>query len=63
VPKLERSEPAVAAGGGTDGRDVVGTIAMVQATVAEQGSAAIDAAAPAGAKPGSARSVTASPSR
>ena len=53
VPKLEPSEPAVAAGGGTDGRDVVGTIAMVQATVAEQGSAAIDAAAPAGAKPGS----------
>ncbi len=51
APKLEPSEPAVAAGGGTDGRDVVGTIAMVQATVAEQGSAAIDAAAPAGAKP------------
>src|SRR5260370_20894041 len=53
APKLEPSEPAVAAGGGTDGRDVVGTIAMVQATVAEQGSAAIDAAAPAEAKPGS----------
>ncbi len=51
APKLEPSEPAVAAGGGTDGRDVVGTIAMVQATVAEQGSAAIDAATPAGAKP------------
>jgi lipoprotein-anchoring transpeptidase ErfK/SrfK len=53
APKLEPSEPAVAAGGGTDGRDVVGTIAMAQATVAEPGSAAIDAAAPAGAKPGS----------
>jgi lipoprotein-anchoring transpeptidase ErfK/SrfK len=53
APKLEPSEPAVAAGGGTDGRDVVGTIAMAQATVAEPRSAAIDAAAPAEAKPGS----------
>jgi len=53
VPKLEPSEPAVAAGGGTDGRDVVGTIVMAQAPVAEPGSAAIDAAPPAEAKPGS----------
>jgi lipoprotein-anchoring transpeptidase ErfK/SrfK len=53
APKLEPSEPAVAAGGGTDGRDVVGTIAMAQATVAQPRSAAIDAAAPAEAKPGS----------
>jgi hypothetical protein len=53
APKLKPSEPAVASGGGTDGRDVVGTIAMSQATVAEPGSAAIDAAAPAEAKPGS----------
>src|SRR6516164_5441512 len=53
APKLKPSEPAVAAGGGTDGRDVVGTIAIAQATVAEPGSAAIDAAAPAEAKPGS----------
>jgi lipoprotein-anchoring transpeptidase ErfK/SrfK len=53
APKLEPSEPAVAAGGGTDGRDVVGTIVMAQAPVAEPGSAAIDAAPPAEAKPGS----------
>jgi lipoprotein-anchoring transpeptidase ErfK/SrfK len=53
APKLKPSEPAVAAGGGTDGRDVVGTIAMAQATVAEPESAATDAAAPAEAKPGS----------
>src|SRR6516165_2154527 len=53
APKLEPSEPAVAASGGTDGRDVVGTIVMAQAPVAESGSAAIDAAAPAEAKPGS----------
>src|SRR6516162_633975 len=53
APKLEPSEPAVAASGGTDGRDVVGTIVMAQAPVAESGSAAIDAAPPAEAKPGS----------
>jgi lipoprotein-anchoring transpeptidase ErfK/SrfK len=53
APKLEPSEPAVAAGGGTDGRDVVGTIVMAQAPVAEPGSADTDAAAPAQAKPGS----------
>ena len=52
APKLKPSEPAVA-GGGTDGRDVVGTIVMAQAPVAEPGSAAIDAAPPAEAKPGS----------
>jgi hypothetical protein len=53
APKLKPSEPAVAAGGGTDGRDVVGTIVMAQAPVAEPGSAAIDAAPPAEAKPAS----------
>jgi len=53
APKLEPSEPAVAAPGGTDGRDVVGTIVMAQAPVAQPASAAIDAAAPAEAKPGS----------
>ena len=53
APRLEPSEPAVAAPGGTDGRDVVGTIVMAQAPVAEPASAAIDAAAPAEAKPGS----------
>jgi lipoprotein-anchoring transpeptidase ErfK/SrfK len=52
APKLKPSEPAVA-GGGTDGRDVVGTIVMAQAPVAEPGSAAIDTAPPAEAKPGS----------
>jgi hypothetical protein len=51
APKLKPSEPAVAAGGGTDGRDVVGTIVMAQATLPE--SEAIDAAPPAEAKPGS----------
>ena len=50
APKLKPSEPAVA-GGGTDGRDVVGTIVMAQAPVAEPGSAAIDAAPPAEAQP------------
>jgi lipoprotein-anchoring transpeptidase ErfK/SrfK len=53
APKLQPSEPAVASGGGTDGRNVVGTIVMAQAPVAEPGSAASDAAAPAQAKPGS----------
>jgi len=53
APKLQPSEPAVASGGWTDGRDVVGTIVMAQAPVAKPGSAAIDAAAPAEAKPGS----------
>ena len=53
APKLNPSEPAVASGGGTDGRDVVGTIVMAQAPVAEPGSAAIDTAPPAEAKPGS----------
>ena len=53
APKLEPSEPAVAAPGGTDGRDVVGTIVMAQAPVAQPASAAIDAAAPAEVKPGS----------
>jgi hypothetical protein len=53
APKLEPSEPEVASGGGTDGGDVVGTIVMAQAPVAERGSAAIDAGAPAEAKPGS----------
>jgi lipoprotein-anchoring transpeptidase ErfK/SrfK len=53
APKLKPSEPAVAAGGGTDGRDVVGTIVIAQAPVAEPGSAAIDAAPPAEAKPAS----------
>jgi lipoprotein-anchoring transpeptidase ErfK/SrfK len=51
APRLKPSEPAVAAGGGTDGRDVVGTIVMAQATLPE--SEAIDAAPPAEAKPGS----------
>ena len=49
APKLKPSEPAVA-GGGTDGRDVVGTIVMAQAPVAEPGSAAIDTAPPAEAR-------------
>ena len=40
VPKLKPPEPAIAAAGGTDGRDVVGAIVMAQATLPE--SEAID---------------------
>jgi len=42
VPKLKPPEPAIAAGGGTDGRDVIGAIVMAQATLPEND--AIDAA-------------------
>jgi hypothetical protein len=40
VPKLKPPEPAIAAAGGTDGRDVVGAIVIAQATLPE--SEAID---------------------
>jgi lipoprotein-anchoring transpeptidase ErfK/SrfK len=42
VPKLKPPEPAIAAAGGTDGRDVIGAIVMAQATLPEND--AIDAA-------------------
>src|SRR5262249_27935979 len=43
-PKLKPPEPAIALGGGTDGRDVVGAIMMAQATLPEAASEAIDPA-------------------
>jgi hypothetical protein len=49
VPKLKPPEPAIAAAGGTDGRDVVGAIVMAQATLPQ--SEAIDAAPQAEPKP------------
>jgi hypothetical protein len=49
VPKPKPPEPAIAAAGGTDGRDVVGAIVMAQATLPEND--AIDAAPQAEPKP------------
>jgi len=49
VPKPKPPEPAIAAAGGTDGRDVVGAIVMAQATLPEDD--AIDAAPQAEPKP------------
>jgi len=44
VPKPKPPEPAIAAAGGTDGRDVVGAIVMAQAAIPEAAIDAIDAA-------------------
>jgi hypothetical protein len=49
VPKPKPPEPAIAAAGGTDGRDVVGAIVMAQATLPEND--AIDATPQAEPKP------------
>ena len=49
VPKPKPPEPAIAAAGGTDGRDVVGAIVMPQATLRQND--AIDAAPQASPKP------------
>jgi len=49
VPKPKPPEPAIAAAGGTDGRDVVGAIVMAQATLRQND--AIDAAPQASPKP------------
>src|SRR5215469_7329289 len=49
VPKPKPPDPAIAAAGGTDGRDVVGAIVMAQATLPEND--AIDAAPQAEPKP------------